>query len=149
MTQLSFHSPVGDLTLSEEDGEIVSLDWGWSPLSEENPFLRRAKALLDEYFDGKNPSINLPLKPHGTAFQKKVWQQMRAIPYGKTKTYSEIAKNIDSHARAVGMACGLNPIPLLIPCHRIIGKNDQMTGFSGGEGVETKKFLLDLEQATI
>lgn len=149
MTQLSFHSPVGDLTISEEDGKIVSLDWGWSPLSQETNFLLMAKGQLEDYFDGLNPTFTLPLNPAGTDFQKKVWQAMLDIPYGKTKTYGEVAQIVGSHARPVGTACGLNPIPLIIPCHRIMGKDGKLTGFSGGEGVATKRYLLDLEQATV
>lgn len=145
MTQLSFHSPVGDLTLSEEEGKIVSLDWGWSPLSRETDFLKQARAQLNQYFDGLNPKFTLPLAPHGTKFQKRVWQVMISISYGKTMAYGDISEILTSHPRAVGMACGRNPIPILIPCHRVMGKDGSLTGFSGGEGVETKKFLLALE----
>lgn len=146
MTQLSVHSPVGDLTISEEDGKIVSLDWGWSPVQEENELLLRTKKLLDQYFDGDNPIFDLPLHPFGTEFQKNVWKIMVEIPYGKFLTYGEISDRLNSHARAVGMACGQNPIPIIIPCHRVLGKNGKLTGFSGGEGIETKQFLLDLEE---
>ena len=146
MAQLSVHSPVGDLTISEEDGKIVSLDWGWSPEQGENELLARAKILLDQYFDGDDPKFDLPLNPHGTDFQKKVWKIMLEIPYGKFLTYGEISDRLGSHARAVGLACGLNPIPIIIPCHRVLGKDGKLTGFSGGEGIETKQFLLDLEQ---
>lgn len=153
MTQLSFHSPVGDLTLSEEDGKIVSLDWGWScesqQYSRETAILAKAKALLDDYFDGKNPQFTLPLAPAGTDFQKKVWLAMVSISYGKSMTYGEVSKIIGSHPRAVGTACGLNPIPIIIPCHRVMGKDGKLTGYSGGEGVTTKKYLLDLEKHTL
>lgn len=149
MTQLSFHSPVGDLTLSEEDGKIVSLDWGWSPLSKTTDFLKTAKQQLDDYFDGLNPRFTLPLDAHGTNFQQRVWQVMMSIPYGKTMTYGEIADLIGSHPRAVGSACGRNPIPILIPCHRVMGANGKLTGFSGGEGVETKKYLIELEKTSL
>ncbi len=149
MTQLSFHSPVGDLTLSEEDGKVVAVDWGWSPLSKKTPFLQNIKQLMDDYFDGLNPAFTLPLDPAGTDFQKQVWQVMCKIPYGKTMTYGEVAEKLNSHPRAVGTACGLNPIPIIIPCHRVVGKQGKLTGYSGGDGVETKKFLLGLEQATV
>lgn len=145
MSQLSVHSPIGDLTISEEEGEIVSLDWGWSPFQEENEILLKTKFLLDQYFDDENPTFDLPLNPHGTEFQKNVWKIMCEIPYGKILTYSDISDRLNSHARAVGMACGANPIPIIIPCHRVIGKNGKLTGFSGGEGIETKRYLLDLE----
>ena len=146
MPQLSVHSPVGDLTISEEDGEIVSLDWGWSPFQEKNELLLKTKNLLDQYFDGENPKFDLPLNPHGSDFQKNVWKIMLKIPYGKFLTYGEISDQLNSHARAVGMACGQNPIPIIIPCHRVLGKNKKLTGFSGGDGIETKQYLLDLEE---
>lgn len=148
MSQLSVHSPVGDLTISEEDGKIVSLDWGWSPFQQENEILSKAKNLLEQYFDGENPKFDLPLNPHGTEFQKNVWKIMCEIPYGSILTYGEISNRLNSHARAVGMACGRNPIPIIIPCHRVVGQNGKLTGFSGGEGVETKRYLLELEEAT-
>lgn len=146
MSQLSVHSPVGDLTISEEDGKLVSLDWGWSPFQEENELLLKTKFLLDQYFDGEDPKFDLALNPHGTEFQKNVWDIMLEIPYGKFLTYGDISNRLNSHARAVGMACGQNPIPIIIPCHRVLGKNGKLTGFSGGEGIETKQFLLDLEE---
>ncbi len=80
MPQLSLHSPVGDLTISEEDGEIVSLDWGWSPMQGENELLLKTKSLLDRYFDGEEITFDLPLRPHGTEFQKAVWDIMFQIP---------------------------------------------------------------------
>lgn len=146
MSQLSFHSPIGDLTVSEEDGIIVSLDFGWSPFQEENALLKKAKNWCDSYFDGKNPTMDLPLAPFGTDYQRQIWDQISLISFGKTMTYNDIAVAIGSHSRPVGGACGRNPIPLLIPCHRVMGKNGKLTGFSGGEGIETKKYLLNLEQ---
>ena len=147
MAQYSFHSYVGDLTLSEEDGKIVSLDWGWSSLSQKTACLEKAKNLIDAYFDGQNPDFTLDLNPAGTDFQKNVWKAMMDIPYGKVITYGEIADQLNSHPRAVGSACGLNPIPIIIPCHRVMGKNGNLTGYSGGEGIETKQYLLELEQS--
>ncbi|MCF8473485.1 MAG: methylated-DNA--[protein]-cysteine S-methyltransferase [Emcibacter sp.] len=148
MAQLSFHSPIGDLTLSEEENKIVSLDWGWSPLSKETSFLIKAKNMINLYFDGEAPDFKIALDAYGTDFQKRVWQAMIEIPYGKTMTYGELADKIGSHPRAVGSACGKNPIPIIIPCHRIMGKNGKLTGYSGGEGISTKLFLLELEKAT-
>ncbi len=149
MAQLSFHSPVGDLTISEEGGLLVSLDWGWSPLSTETVFLRSVKNQMDQYFDGKKPDFTAPAKLRGTPFQKIVWQEMLKIPYGETRTYGEIADIIGSHPRPVGTACGLNPIPIIIPCHRIMGKNGRLTGYSGEGGIETKEFLIELEKTTL
>ncbi len=148
MTQLSFHSPVGDLTLSAENDQIVALDWGWSPVSTETALLKLWKSLLDAYFDGKNPDFALAINCAGTNFQKRVWQALIKIPYGKTMTYGEIALIVNSHPRAVGSACRLNPVPIIIPCHRVTAKNGALTGYSGGAGIETKKFLIDLEKYT-
>lgn len=81
--------------------------------------------------------------------KKKVWQALLSIPYGQTVTYQDIARDVDSHPRAVGTAVGKNPIPVVIPCHRVVGKNGQLTGFSGGKGLTTKKQLLDLEKMNV
>lgn len=149
MPQLSLHSPVGDLTISEEDGRIVSLDWGWGMTQEKTPLLEKAKSQLEDYFDGKLKKFELPLHPVGTEFQRHVYTEMRRIVYGSTKTYGDLAFLTNSHARAVGQACGSNPIPILIPCHRVLGKGENLTGYSGGGGVETKSALLRLEGAIL
>ncbi|WP_025897360.1 methylated-DNA--[protein]-cysteine S-methyltransferase [Sneathiella glossodoripedis] len=149
MPQLSMHSPVGDLTVTEEDGQIISLDWGWVPSEwqEETPLLLTAIEQLNDYFDAKRLEFDLPLNPPGSQFQKAVCSAMSAIPAGQTRSYGEIAKDLDSSAQAVGNACGLNPIPIIIPCHRVLAANREMGGFSGQGGVETKKKLLALENA--
>jgi methylated-DNA-[protein]-cysteine S-methyltransferase len=144
MPQLSIESLVGPLTLSEEDGAIVAVDWGWGREQSETPLLRRARDQLNAYFDGKTPDFDLPFRPHGTPFQHRVWQAMREIPYGRTETYGELAARIGGIARAVGLACGANPIPILIPCHRVVGRVG-LGGYSGDGGVETKALLLRLE----
>lgn len=149
MTQLSMHSPVGDLTISEDDGAIVSLDWGWGALQTETPLLREAKRQLDRYFDGDLERFDLPLRPYGTVFRKQVWDAMLRIPYGSTETYGKIAAAVGSPARAVGGACGANPVPIIIPCHRVLGANGGLGGYSGEGGTETKVFLLRLEGALL
>lgn len=147
MPQLSLHSPVGDLTISEEEGFIVSLDWGWSPFQEKSQLLEAAAAQLNDYFDGNLTRFDLPLMPAGTAFQRRVWQILTDIPYGETRSYGEIALKLSSHARAVGQACGINRIPILIPCHRVMGSDGKLRGYSGDGGIDTKKQLLNLEGA--
>ena len=149
MAQLSMHSPVGDLTVTEEEGAIISLDWGWVPAEwqTETPLLLTAIEQLNAYFDGDRLDFDLPLNPAGSAFQKAVCAAMVAIPGGTTRSYGEIAKDIDSSAQAVGNACGLNPIPIIIPCHRVLAAGREMGGFSGDGGVDTKKKLLALEKA--
>lgn len=148
MPQLSMHSPVGDLTIAEEDGAIISLDWGWvtKEWQEETPLLTEAVRQLDSYFDGELAEFDLPLRPHGTSFQQNVWKQMCLIPTGETKTYGDLSHILNSSAQAVGNACGANPIPVIIPCHRILAANS-MGGFSGAGGVDTKIALLRLEDA--
>lgn len=149
MTQLSMHSPVGDLTISEDGGAVVSLDWGWGALQTETPLLREAKRQLERYFDGGLEQFDLPLRPYGTSFRKQVWDAMLRIPYGSTQTYGKIAADVGSQARAVGGACGANPIPIIVPCHRILGANGALGGYSGEGGTETKAFLLRLEGALL
>jgi methylated-DNA-[protein]-cysteine S-methyltransferase len=149
MPQLSMHSPVGDLTLSEEDGALVAIDWGWSPVQAETPLLRRAKAQLEEYFDGTRHAFDLPLEPAGTTFQKSVWRAMRAIPAGSTRSYGDLAKDLHSAPRAVGQACGRNPLPIMIPCHRVLAANGAIGGYSGEGGLDTKRDLLRLEGVAI
>ena len=143
------HSPVGDLSISEEGGAIVALDWGWGSVQDETPLLRKAVAQLEQYFDGELKKFALPLIPHGTPFQQKVWSAMRRIPYGQTARYGELADAIDSAPRAIGRACGSNPLPILIPCHRVVAAGDRLGGYSGDGGLETKTALLRLEGALL
>lgn len=150
MPQCSLHSPVGDLTLFEDDGALVALDWGWVEEQGETPLLAEARRQLDAYFAGDRTDFDLPLSPvGGTAFQNRVWQIMRAIPYGAVRTYGELAAELSSSARAIGGACGRNPLPILIPCHRVVGRNGALGGYSGMEGTDTKKRLLMLEGAAL
>lgn len=144
MPQLSLHSPVGDITVSEEDGAIVALDWGWGRDQRETALLRTARAQLDAYFDGTLEAFDLPLGPAGSAYQRCVWQALRAIPYGRTRTYAEIAAVAGGVARSVGRANGCNPIPILIPCHRVVASAG-LGGYSGGDGLHTKRALLAIE----
>jgi methylated-DNA-[protein]-cysteine S-methyltransferase len=142
MPQLAFNSPIGPLALFEADGAIVAVDWGFLPENDETPLLLKARDQLEEYFEGKRTSFDLPLAPHGTAFQQKVWAALSRIPFGQTRSYGELAQELGTAARALGGACGRNPIPVIIPCHRVLGANGAMGGYSGIDGVETKEFLL-------
>lgn len=139
-------SPLGHLTLFEQDGAIISLDWGRVEGGDATPLLEQARDQVLDYFDGGRKDFTVPLQPHGTAFQQKVWQAMCAIPYGATRTYGAVATELGSAPRAVGTACGRNPLPILIPCHRILASNGGLGGYSGLDGVETKAFLLSLEK---
>ena len=149
MPYLSLPSPVGDLTLFEDDDKIISLDWGGVDGGEETPLLLEAMQQLEDYFDGSRKSFDLPLAPQGTAFQQKVWAALRQIPFGQVLRYGDLAKLVSSAPRAIGGACGKNPIPIIIPCHRVIASNGGLGGYSGLDGLESKQFLLDLEGVVI
>jgi methylated-DNA-[protein]-cysteine S-methyltransferase len=145
MSALSLHAPVGDLTIFAEDEEIVALEWGWGSVQEPSPMLLRAKAALDAYFDGAAWPDNLPLRPAGSPYRQKVWAALRQIPPGETRSYAEIAQAAGGSARSVGGANAANPIPILIPCHRVVGSGG-LGGYSGGDGLATKRVLLELEK---
>ncbi len=138
MAAISMHSPVGDLTLFAEDEHIVAIEWGWGSIQESSPLLIRAKAALDAYFDGEANLPDLPLNPHGTPYRLKVWTALRQIPSGETRSYAEIARVAGGSPRSVGGANAVNPIPILIPCHRVLATTG-IGGYSGGEGLETKR----------
>ena len=147
MFKLSFSTPIGALTLVQEGEEITRLLWQ-SPGNEKgSPVLFRAKDQINNYFKGTRKSFSLSVRPHGTKFQGRVWSILMTIPYGKVKTYGEVARILKTSPRAVGNACGQNPIPLIIPCHRIVGTNGSLTGYSGGDGLKTKAFLLEHENS--
>ncbi|MDT7953340.1 MAG: methylated-DNA--[protein]-cysteine S-methyltransferase [Acetobacteraceae bacterium] len=153
MPQLSLHSPLGDLTISEEDGVIVAVDWGWGRDQEPTPLLGEARAQLHAYFDRRLIRFDLPMAPAGTPYRQRVWAALREIPAGQVRTYADIAAVAGGAARSVGQANGANPIPVLIPCHRVVavaGANGRWTsagigGYSAGDGATTKRFLLQLE----
>ena len=115
----------------------------------QHPVLKKTIDQLNEYFDGKRKTFDIPLILKGTNFQQKVWKQLQQIPYGQKITYSELATRLGDpqKARAVAGANGLNPIPIIIPCHRVIGADNKLTGYSGG--IERKEFLLKLEGALL
>ncbi len=144
MPQLSLHTPIGAITVSEEDGALVALDWGWGRDQTETTILRRACAELQAYFDGDLHGFTLPLNPAGTPYRRRVWQALSDIPYGATRSYAEIARVAGGAARSVGQANAANPIPIIIPCHRVLASNG-IGGYSGGEGLDTKRYLLALE----
>jgi methylated-DNA-[protein]-cysteine S-methyltransferase len=145
MPQLSFHTPLGALTLSEEDGAIVALDWGFGRDQTATPLLRNGRDQLQAYFDGTIEKFTVPLAPNGTPYQRRVWSALADIPYGQTRSYADIAAKAGGSARAVGGANGANPIPIIIPCHRVVTRTG-LGGYSGGDGLETKRWLLALEQ---
>ncbi|MEM9549525.1 MAG: methylated-DNA--[protein]-cysteine S-methyltransferase [Pseudomonadota bacterium] len=147
MEHASIDTQFGRLTLTEEDGAITSVTWGGPHVEPETPLLKSAAEQLKAYDAGARETFDLPLRIHGSEFQKAVCEAMLAIPFGHTRTYGEIAKDLGQSAQAVGSACGGNPIPIIIPCHRVMGAGGKLTGFSGAGGVETKVALLRHEGA--
>jgi methylated-DNA-[protein]-cysteine S-methyltransferase len=147
--KLTFESPVGVITLLSENDKIVFLSMGdtVTPDFGKSPALTEAKKQLVEYFKGKSKTLNFPIKLGGTEFQRAVWKQIQKVGFGKVTTYAEIAQKIGNPkaVRAVGGAVGANPVPLVIGCHRVLGANRTITGYSGGDGIPTKRWLLDHE----
>lgn len=149
-------SPVGRLKLVASAKGLSAILWENDGLRDtfpnsvqhpEHPTLLQTEMQLAEYFNGERKTFSIPLEPIGTEFQQQVWRALRAIPFGETKSYIEIAKQIGNPnaSRAVGAANGKNPIAIVVPCHRVIGASGKLTGFAGG--LEAKAFLLALEQS--
>ncbi|MEX0921355.1 MAG: methylated-DNA--[protein]-cysteine S-methyltransferase [Rhodovibrionaceae bacterium] len=147
MPRRSLETATGRVTLTEKDGAIAGLTWGGAQCDEDSPLLRRAIAQLEDYFAGRLQVFDLPLEPAGNGLQQAVWREMRAIPFGETRTYGEIATAVGNLPQPVGQACGANPIPVLIPCHRVVAAGGGSGGFSAPGGLETKYSLLKLEGA--
>lgn len=142
MNTAFYDSSVGRIYISEENGNIVYIDFEKRPTenSENSPVLAEAVKQLSEYFAGERKAFDLPLEFRGTDFQKKVWNELIKIPFGQTKNYGEIAAVIGrpKASRAVGAACGRNNIIIVVPCHRVIGKNGKLTGFACGLDIKAK-----------
>ena len=141
-------SPLGMLTLTEENGALISLDFtpDMPLLPPASALLMEAEKQLQEYFSGCRNAFSLPLSPKGTPFQLRVWQALLHIPYGESRSYAQLAQMIGNPraCRAVGGATGTNPLPILIPCHRVIAADGGLGGYSCG--LDRKTFLLQLEK---
>lgn len=143
------NTPIGWMALTEEDGALVRADFSATPPDKvellETPLLARAAQELAQYFAGGREAFAVPLHPHGTPFQLRCWVALQQIPYGQTRSYQEQAVMIDNPraCRAVGMANHCNPLPIFIPCHRVVGKNGALIGYGGGLSI--KERLLRLE----
>ena len=151
--------PVGELTLAASDTGLAAVLW---PDDEPrrvrlpalaphpaHPILLQAERQLHEYFIGRRRAFTVPLDLSGTPFQREVWHALLTIPFGETRTYSQIARQIGrpNAARAVGAANGRNPVSIIVPCHRAVGANGDLTGFAGG--LDVKRYLLDFEGARL
>ena len=157
MTARTYYStlptPIGDLLLTSDGAALTGVYFeGHTPdpaWQEDYDILREAREQLADYFAGTRTEFSLPLAPSGTPFQMRVWEGLNAIPFGSTISYGEQARRMDrpSASRAVGAANGRNPIPVVVPCHRVIGAGGSLTGFGGG--LERKRWLLDHEAAVL
>lgn len=151
MDSYTFHTPIGFLTIREEEQKLTELFWEANSVQTmknelHSDFLYEVYTQVNEYLTGRRKQFDVPLKYQGTQFQQSVWQELQKIPYGQTRSYQEIAIGIGNEkaVRAVGQANNKNPIMIIIPCHRVIHKNGDITGFACG--VEVKRYLLDLEK---
>ena len=150
-------SPVGGLTVVAEDGRLSGLYFeghkrGPGPEAlgtRSDESFAETRSQLEEYFAGERAEFSLPLAPRGSEFQQRVWTLLREIPFGETRSYGDLAMRLGGMplARAVGAANGRNPLSIIVPCHRVLSANSDLTGFAGG--VERKRFLLDLEQSAV
>jgi methylated-DNA-[protein]-cysteine S-methyltransferase len=149
MKRLTIDSPLGKLTLTCTAGALTALDWNLADTyGDKDPVLEEAARQLRQYFAGDRTDFDLPMQPHGTPFQKRVWSAMLEIPCGKTATYGGLARQLESAPRAIGGACGRNPLPIVIPCHRVVGGAGK-GGYSGLGGLTTKDWLLNHEMAMV
>jgi methylated-DNA-[protein]-cysteine S-methyltransferase len=144
----AFPTPAGRIRLRQDGDAIVALDWGEGPADPPTPLLRRARAEIEAFFAGRRNSFDLPLAPQGTEFQRRVWRELAAIPKGRVLTYGELASRLSSSPRAIGGACGANPIPIIIPCHRVLARAG-LGGYSGAGGLATKTWLLAFEGVSL
>jgi methylated-DNA-[protein]-cysteine S-methyltransferase len=149
MTICYVDSPVGRLAIEADHDAVTGVRWA-SPGERtreraNSPVLKEAAHQLNRYFAKKLKRFDLPLAQRGTDFQKRVWAMMRDIPYGETATYGGMAVALGSGPRPIGMACARNPIPIIVPCHRVLGSGGSEGGFSGGKGLPTKRQLLAIE----
>lgn len=151
---MQLETPIGPLTITATKKAVTAIRFGTqvpegsTPCTgaEATPLLRKAAEEIGDYFAGSRRKFTLPLAPEGTPFQQKVWEALRTIPYGETRTYKQIAIQIGHNQsfRAVGMASNRNPIAIVIPCHRVIGYDGKLTGYAGG--LDIKEQLLELEK---
>lgn len=144
LPQLSLYTPIGALTISEDEGAIVAVDWGWARDQDPTALLTLARDQMHEYLDGERQAFELPLRAAGTSYQRQVWATLALISYGQTWTYTAVAKVAGGGPRSVGQANRCNPVLIIVPCHRVVATRG-LGGYSGAEGLDTKRYLLQLE----
>ena len=146
MGSLTVATPIGPMTLSARNGRLTALTWAAEgeadlPSSEDAGLLAEAARQLEGWFAGRRRAFRLPLAPPATPFGGAVRQAMLDIPYGTTASYTDLARRVGSAPRAIGNACGRNPLPVIVPCHRVVAEGG-IGGYSGGQGLATKRWLL-------
>lgn len=146
MTRAGMDTPLGPVRVEARNGAITALGWGAADPAPTDPLLREALAQLAAYFAGRRDRFDLPLAHGRTGLQARVLAALQDIPHGQTRTYGDLSKILGAPAQAIGQACGANPLPILIPCHRVLGSNG-LGGFSAPGGVEAKVWLLRHEGA--
>ena len=144
VVELSLDTPLGPVTVAEEGGAVVALSWRRAEGETETPLLCEARRQLRSYFANGRQAFDLPLRPPGTDYQRRVWRAMCKIAPGRTRSYGALASELNTGPRAVAGACGRNPIAIIIPCHRVVAA-DGLGGFSAPGGVAAKRTLLRLE----
>lgn len=151
MADCDLDTPVGRLRITSDGESVVRIAWlaDTAPSAAEppDPVSRETASQLTAYFEGRLTAFDLPIRFRGGGpLDRAVWDAMRRIPWAETRTYADLASETGGIARAVGTACGRNPIPIVVPCHRVVGSDGRLVGFSGGAGIATKSWLLDFER---
>ena len=145
---LTLETEIGPLTVTEADGAIAAVDWGArAARPARTPLLNEAARQIKAYLAGRLTEFDLPVAPGGSEFQRRVFEAMRAIPYGRVMSYGDLARVTGSAPRAVGGACGANRVAILVPCHRVVASGRRLGGYGGPGGLATKRYLLGLEGA--
>jgi len=148
--EIIFKTALGNISIFSRNEKIISINFTIKNTKKSNSvILNQAKNQIEEYIFGKRKIFNIKINPEGTIFQKNVWKQLSKIPYGKTLTYLKLANILNTSPRAIGNACGKNPLLIAIPCHRVLSNNNKLTGFSALGGIITKKKLLKIENIKI
>lgn len=149
LKRIPVDGPFGFMTLVERDNAIVGLEWGGRTDGRPNGLLIDAKRQLEQYFARKRTTFDLNLAPDGSEDEKRLWTRMAQIRYGHTMAYGELARELGHVAREIGQACARNPIPIIIPCHRVVGSDGALTGYSAPGGIDVKRRLLQFEGALL
>ena len=148
--EITFKTSIGNIQLVSKNREIVLIQFTTKKVKQSNlALLNKAKKQIEEYILGQRKLFDIKINPEGTKFQKTVWKKLYTIPYGKTISYLKLANILNTSPRAIGNACGKNPLLIVIPCHRVLSTKKKLTGFSAMGGIATKKKLLKIENIKI